>query len=311
MPIFRLEDAKLVRAKETGIERERDIEDWLENSPWALAQDEFILWIGRQPSAQDEGGTTFPDLFGVDSEGNLIIVEFKRGRTPRDVVAQLLGYAAWADGLSDSEIHKIAETYFESRDELKAKTFDDAFRDTFDVLETDDLPSLNQRLRLFIVAEEMSTRITSVCRFLRTSYKMDISCVMVLKFQTESGDEIVSMETKVGDEDIAVPSERRRHTLQSSRWSGDKPVKQVVWEAVQELTEENPSVEFTLREVRAIILDKYSDFNPSTADFQLYSDCVNHPSRHHYPGGNDRYWRISRGKYRLYDPKRDKLPVSS
>lgn len=75
MAIFRLEKldgadmsgAELVIAQETNLELERYLEDWLENSPVALVQDEHILWIGRQTSAKDEDGTVYPDLLGVDA----------------------------------------------------------------------------------------------------------------------------------------------------------------------------------------------------------------------------------------------------
>ncbi|MCG9132107.1 hypothetical protein J5I95_10535 [Candidatus Poribacteria bacterium] len=311
MPIFRLEEDTLIIAQETNVEFEQHLETWLENSPWAVIQDELVLWIDRQPSAQNEEGTIFPDLLGVDSEGNLVIVEFKRGGTPRDVMAQLLEYAAWANELSAEQVHEIADTYFEKRDEFRGKTFPDAFREAFDMPETDELPPFNQKLRLFVVAEEIHPRVAHVCRFLRTSYKIDVSCIAVSKFQTESGDEIVSTETKVGDEEIVTPKTRHQRTSQTSRWSGDIPVNQVVWETVQELTTGSLNVDFTLKEVRGRILEKYPDFNRSTADCQLYSDCVNHPSRHHYPGGTDRYWRISRGKYRLYDREKDKVVKDS
>ncbi len=35
----------------------------------------------------------FSDLLGLDKDGNIVIVELKRGKTPREVVAQLLEYA--------------------------------------------------------------------------------------------------------------------------------------------------------------------------------------------------------------------------
>ena len=140
---------------------------------------------------------------------------------------------------------------------------------------------------------------------------MDISCIDVSTFETESGEVLVSTEARVGDEDFAAPKTQKQRVSQTSRWSGEKPVKQVVWEAVQELTTGDINVDFALREVRDLILEKYPDFNRSTADCQLYSDCVNHPSRHHYPGGTDRYWRVSTGRYRLYDPAKDKVGSDS
>lgn len=307
MPIFRLEDDKLIIAQETNVELEQHIEIWLENSPWAVIQDELLLWIDRQPSAQDEEGTIFPDLLGVDSEGNLVIIEFKRGKTPRSVVAQLLEYAAWANELPSEQIYDIADAYFEKRDEFRGKTFTDAFREVFDIPETDELPPLKRKLRLFVIAEEIHPRVASVCRFLRTLYKMDVNCIAVSKFQTESGDEIVSTETKVGDEEIVTPKTRQQRTSQTSQWSGDKGVRDVVLEAGQEFTGGDVNAEFTTKEIIALILEKYPDFKKNTAAAQLSAACPNAGTYHHHSGNYKYYWRIGTGKYRLYDPERDKV----
>ena len=296
MPIFRLEGDKLIIAQETNVELEQHLEIWLENSPWAVIQDELILWIDRQPSAQDEEGTIFPDLLGVDSEGNLVIIEFKRGKTPRSVVAQLLEYAAWANELPAEQIHEIADAYFEKRDEFKGKTFPEAFREVFDVHETDELPPLKRKLRLFVVAEEIHPRVAHVCRFLRTSYKMDVSCIAVSKFQTESGDEIVSMETKVGYEDIRSSA---------GPVPDYPPLRDVVPEVVQELTNGDTSVKFTPKEVKKRILEKYPGFKVAAVNFNIRIYTANQSVFHQVPIERRRYWWIKRGTYRLYDPERD------
>jgi len=310
MPIFRLEgedisNAELVIAQKTNLELESHLEDWLENSPRVLSQD-TILWIGRQTSATDEDGTIYSDLFGVDSQGNLVIAELKKGRTPRDIIAQLLDYAAWADDLSEYRIREIAEAYFKDRGVFQGKTFDDAFREVFDRPETEELPPLNRGLRLFIAAEEIPSRIERVCRFLRTSHGMDISCIAFSTFQTEAGERLVSTEAKVGDEDIATPKTQGQRTSRNPRLLGDKPLDLVIWETVQVLMQGNKEY-FTLKEVRATILKKYPDLIPAKVDYQVYSDCVNFSTRSDYPEGSDRYWWIARGKYRLYDPEKDKI----
>ena len=303
--------AALVIAKEANLELERYLEDWLENSPVALVQDEHILWIGRQTSAKDEDGTIYSDLLGVDAEGNLVVTELKKGRTPRDIIAQLLDYAAWVDGLSQSQIREIAEVYFETRDGLRGKTFDDAFRDLFDMPETDELPPLNRGLRLFIVAEEIPSRVARVCRFLRTSHGMDVSCIDVSTFETESGEVLISTETTVGDEGFAAPKVQQHHPSLPSRWSGDKPVKQVVWEAVQGFTGGDADIEFAIKDLKPVILDKHPDFKMTNLGPEITSGCVNHPSRRHHSGSEDWYWRIAKGRYRLYDPENDKMKEES
>ena len=286
MAIFRLNvegnnlhNAELVVAKETDIKLESHLESWLENSPWALVQEEPILWIDRQTSANVEESTIFPDLLGLDSEGNLVIVELKRSKAPREVVAQLLEYAAWAKELSDEQIQEIAATY--SQAVKKGTTLQDAFSETFEV--ENEMPALNRRVRLFIVAAEIPASVLRVSRFLRTFHSMDINCLAVSTFQTESGEVLVDTEAKVGQEDIPASKAGRQNVSSTSRWSGDKPVREVVLEAVQELTKKDTKVEFTHKEVYSLILKKYPDFKAATVRGQLTAGCPNHASYEHSP----------------------------
>ena len=299
---------KLVIAPKTKLELEKHLENWLENSPeQTLAQEDF-LWIGRQTSATDEDGTIFSDLFGVDSEGNLVIAELKKGRTPRDIIAQILDYAAWADDLSEPEIRDIAETYFETREGFQEKTFDDAFREAFDVPETDELPPLNENLRLFIVAEEIPSRVARVCRFLRNSHGINVSCVDVSIFQTESHEVVVSTETIVGDEDFAAPkTQQSERPASPPRPPSDHPAHQVVWEAIQEFTKGDLNATFTLKDIEQVVLEKHPDFNKNRVRDWIRGSCVNFPSRLSNRKGEDRYWWVERGVYRLYDAKNDKV----
>ena len=317
MPLFRLERSdgddmskgKLVIAPKMKLELEKHLENWLENSPeQTLAQEDF-LWIGRQTSAKDEDGTIFSDLFGVDSKGNLVIAELKKGRTPRDIIAQILDYAAWAAGLSDSQIRDIAETYFETREGFQGKTFNDAFREAFDIPETDELPQLNDgELRLFIVAEEIPSRVARVCHFLRSSHGINISCVDVSIFQTDSHEVVVSTETIVGDEDFVVPKTQQQERLSSPpRPPSDRPIEDIILEIAQKFTKEDPI--FTLKQIEQIIWEKHPDLaNSDKVRNRIRGSCVDFEKRHTYsPIGPDTYQWVSRGKYRLYDPEADKV----
>ena len=273
MYIFSLEienddfdNAEFVSAPERSIEFERHLESWLENNPWTLVQGEDILWIGKRTSARVEDSTIFPDLIGIDAEGNLVVIELKRGRTPRDTVAQLLDYAAWADGLSESKIYEIAEGYLGTSDGLEGKTFSDTFREVFLTRETDEIPPLNRNLRLFIVAGRISERVLKVCRFLRTSHEMDVSCIAVSMFQTESGDAIVGMETKLGDENRVVLNPAQVIGVPSStlKW-------EVVWAVIQQLTDGNPTGEFITEKVKETVLGQDPNFNERTISGGIHS----------------------------------------
>ena len=294
-------NAELVIAKETNIKLESHLESWLENNPWALVEKESILYIGRQTSANVEESTIFPDLLGLDSEGNLVIVELKKSKAPRDVVAQLLEYAAWAKELSDEQIQGIAATYFQT---LKKKTtLQDAFSEMFE----DEMPALNRKLRLFVVAKEIPSSVLRVSRFLRTSHSVDINCLTVSTFQTESGEGLVNTESKVGQEDVAASKTTRQNASSIARWSGDKPAREAVLETVQELTKKDTNVEFAPKEVSTLILKKYPDFKADTVRGQLIAGCPNHASYRHHPGNYKYYWLVRSGIYRLYDPESDKV----
>jgi hypothetical protein len=41
----------------------------------------------------------------------LVILELKRDKTPRDIVAQILDYGSWIEQLDAQEIQEIAEDY--------------------------------------------------------------------------------------------------------------------------------------------------------------------------------------------------------
>ena len=71
---------------------------------------------------------------------------------------------------------------------------------------------------------------------------------------------LVDTEAKSEDEDIATPKEQRQTASQGERWSG-KSAREVVLEAVQELTGGDTNAEFAPQRVYAHILKKYPDFN--------------------------------------------------
>lgn len=87
---------------------EEILHDWLESNPDGILEDNELLIIGREVLT-DLGG--FIDLLGVDRSGNVVVVELKRGRTPRETVAQALEYSAFAERLDVDQLETISRTY--------------------------------------------------------------------------------------------------------------------------------------------------------------------------------------------------------
>lgn len=96
----------LKEINKTKLNLEERIEKWLENDISMLSND--LLVIGRQIET-DFGGII--DLLCVDHSGDIVIVELKRDKTPREITAQILDYASWVKDLSNEKIVEIADRY--------------------------------------------------------------------------------------------------------------------------------------------------------------------------------------------------------
>ena len=81
---------------------EQLLENMIVASPQLLS-DEWML-IGRQ---EDTGSGGRIDLLAIAPDGSLVLIEIKRNRTPREVVAQALDYASWVERLESNDIAAI------------------------------------------------------------------------------------------------------------------------------------------------------------------------------------------------------------
>lgn len=94
MKLFNIDqNGKLIPYKERAFSEdnfESDLETLLEDNPEYFFDDSKVLTIGRQVSTNLG---PYIDLLGLDKYGNTVVVELKRGKTPRETLAQILEYA--------------------------------------------------------------------------------------------------------------------------------------------------------------------------------------------------------------------------
>ena len=159
------------------------LEDRLEDllaGDLSVASPNWML-IGRQVPT-DHGG--FVDLLAIDADGRLIVLELKRDKTPRDIVAQALDYGSWVRTVGDDEVPRIYERFREKyRAEAPAKSFDDAFRERFGVT---DLPEeLNAGHDLVIVASAFDPSTERVVGYLADEYGVRINALFFRVFRDE------------------------------------------------------------------------------------------------------------------------------
>ena len=166
-------DRKLSEITPRYASLEEWIEDWLVDDISVL--DPGLLIIGRQVRTSF-GGVV--DLLCMDAEGNLVVVELKRGQTSRDVTSQALEYSSWVKDLGFDEVTSIADSYLGGPGSLKT-----AFRERFE----GELPNqLNQGHRSLIVAESVDAGTDRIVRYL-AEMEVPINVATVQHFEDANG----------------------------------------------------------------------------------------------------------------------------
>ena len=133
---------------ESTLVTERLLEDMILAAPKILS-DEWML-IGRQESTGFGGRI---DVMAIAPDGGLVLIELKRDRTPREVVAQAIDYASWVEKLEADEIATIYSRFASGR----------SLADDFRVYFHHDLDeeSLNSNHQIIIVAASLDDSTSS------------------------------------------------------------------------------------------------------------------------------------------------------
>lgn len=289
-----------------SIDYEKLFESWLENSPDVLLEEETILWIGRQLNIPVGDGTKYPDLIGINSSGDIVICELKKGKTPREVIAQILEYASWAKALTYEDLNNICKKYYKNDSSLMGKDLIDVFKEVFYPELVEDVEmEFNTHQRLFIVAEEISKVVQEVINYLHSSFSIPIVGIEYSVYKSNNNEFIINTNKCCGSENRRAGS-GPHNVGGTSGWNDDIPVKDVINTAVKEITLLDMHKIFKPIEIIKEVEKKYPSVNKSTVRCQLIQDCVNHTSRKHYPNGQrDLYFLVSKGNYRLYNKNTD------
>ena len=149
------------RLRHSQLDSEYDLEEMIYRDIGIL-NDEWLL-IGRQVLT---AYNKHIDLLALDVTGSLIIIELKRNRTAREVVAQALDYASWVQKLDSTTIADIFKKY--NRDYLSVEeSLDRAFYKKFSNMLSED--SLNSSHQIIIVATELDSSSERIVQYLSNS----------------------------------------------------------------------------------------------------------------------------------------------
>jgi len=161
-------DGGLSRLASVPMPKEAQLESVLEEDISILGLD--LMLIGRQVT------TSFGkriDLLAIDTDGNLAVVELKRDRTPREIVAQVLDYGSWLATLGFDDVVDLYAGH------APGSSFEAEFSRRFNV----DLPeSINVSHSLVIVAAELDASTERIVGYLSEQHGVPINVVFFRYF---------------------------------------------------------------------------------------------------------------------------------
>lgn len=155
------------------LDLESRLEAWLEKDIAILSND--LLVVGRQVETAYGG---IIDLLCIDRNGDAVIVELKRDKTPREITAQALDYGSWVSELSHDDLAGLADRYLSS----KGTNLEQAFRARF---KNDPPENLNERHSILILASSIDPSSERIIRYLSNSHGVNINAVTFRYFRVE------------------------------------------------------------------------------------------------------------------------------
>ncbi|MFZ1256576.1 MAG: endonuclease NucS domain-containing protein, partial [Saprospiraceae bacterium] len=138
---WQLVNGKLAQVSSSMVDNARkereDLEKWIKSNPEILGSD--IAIIGEQ--VKTKSGPL--DFLGIDRDGNLVIIELKRDKLPREALAQAIDYASDISNYEPDTLNDICQRF-------TGQTLGDYLTEKFPETNFEEV-SVNQTQRLLLV----------------------------------------------------------------------------------------------------------------------------------------------------------------
>lgn len=169
------------RLRLTEISAERHLEDWIEHDPSLLEQG--LVIVGRQ--IRMEGGPL--DLLALDPQGRWVLIEIKRERLRREVIAQAIDYASCVSGLDPAKLKAECDSYLRSRG--SESTLEVLMEQRGREVETDE-----RDVTIYLVGTGIAPGLERMARFLVDRANLSLRLVTISAFQDENGNVLLARE---------------------------------------------------------------------------------------------------------------------
>jgi hypothetical protein len=200
MKLWQVQGKELQEVRRETLNDEQRLEDWVVKDPGILGID--LLLIGRQVTTANQGRI---DLLAIDDEANLVVLELKRDKTPREIVAQALDYASCVKDLSYEQIDDISKGF-------TGKPLAHAFGDHYGF----SIPqTVNASHSIIILASELDDSSERIVQYLADQYGVPINVLFFTFFKTDTSEFLGRAWLKDPEE-----MQERSQSRNQAPWSG-------------------------------------------------------------------------------------------
>jgi len=183
------------------------LESWIKTKPEILGTD--ILIIGEQ--VYTKSGPL--DFLAIDNNGNIVIVELKRDKLARVVLAQAIDYAS---DLSTWDIDKLSEICMS----YTGNTLEEHISANFEDIQIDDL-TINQTQRLLLVGFSIEEPLNRMIEWLSSNFDMSINAIVLNYVKTSTGTELLSRTVTIPEEIAKEKTIKKKFKIEMSDEPGN------------------------------------------------------------------------------------------
>ncbi len=192
---------------ENGRKETEHLEKWIKTQPEILGND--ILIIGEQ--VYTKSGPL--DFLGIDNNGNIVIIELKRDKLARVVLAQAIDYAS---DLAKWDIEKLSEVCIS----YTGNSLEEHLSNNFEDIKIDEL-TINQSQRLLLVGFSIEEPLNRMIEWLSNNFDLGINAIILNYVKTSKGNELLSRTVTIPEEVAKEKSNKKKFKIAMSDEPGE------------------------------------------------------------------------------------------
>lgn len=194
------------------------------------------------------------DFLAIDRAGNLVVIELKRDRLPREVLAQAVDYASSIASWDADKVSEICAKYAD-------QTVQDLLNESFGEIDLGDLV-VNKVQRILLVGFSIEEPLQRMIEWLSSTYGVSANAIVLTYIKTRSGDELIARTMIIPEEVDRERASKRQIRISMSDEPGNYERDELETLLRSYLTESR----LTPRRMREIVLPLCLDHDVVTRD---------------------------------------------